>query len=268
MEEIARMEGIHKRFGRIHAVNGVDFAVRESEVVGLVGDNGAGKSTLIKILSGLYKPDEGRIFVEGKEVKLSSTNDSRKLGIETIYQDQALVPEMSIWRNLFLGRELIKGVGVVRLLDKKKMEELSLKIMQDIGLNIKSADITVKNLSGGERQGVAIARAMYFRAKLLILDEPTAALSVKESQEVLNFISHLKEQGISSVFITHNLHHVYSVADRFVVLSHGRKVGDVEKSKTTVEELEDMIVAEVSDQIMQIPHLHKEPTPHEHKYPI
>jgi simple sugar transport system ATP-binding protein len=251
MEEILRVEGLDKHFGRIHAVNDVSFKLNESEVIGLVGDNGAGKSTVVKMLSGLYRPDHGRVFFKGQEVAFSSPNDARNLGIETIYQDQALVPSLNIYRNIFLGRELTRRIGFVNILDHKRMNDLSLKILQDVGLNIQSSEIPITSLSGGERQGVAIARAMFYKASLLLLDEPTAALSLKETQEVLNFISQLKEQGITSVFITHNLHHVWSVADRFIVLSHGRKVGDVKKNEITMEDLEKLIVTGLSDQILR-----------------
>ena len=245
---VVRMENIHKWFGRVHAVNGVDFNIDKGEIIGLVGDNGAGKSTLIKCLSGLYRPDEGKIFFEGTEVNLKSTKDSMKMGVQTIYQEQALVPTMSIARNMFLGREPTRGR---MLLDHDKMNEQSLKILRGMGLNIRAPDIMVKNLSGGERQGVAIARAMSFQCKVLLLDEPTIMLSVKESQEVLDYVTRLKEEGISSVFITHNLHHVYAIADRFVVLSHGQKVGDVKKSDTSVEEISKLIVMGLDAQIFQ-----------------
>jgi simple sugar transport system ATP-binding protein len=243
------MENIHKRFGRVHAVRGIDFHINEGEIIGLVGDNGAGKSTLIKCLSGLYIPDEGKIFFEGNEVNFKSTKDSMNMGIQTIYQEQALVPTMSIARNMFLGREPKRGP---LLLDHAKMEEQSLKILRGMGLNIRAANIMVKNLSGGERQGVAIARAMSFECRVLLLDEPTIMLSVKESQEVLDYVKRMRELGISSVFITHNLHHVYSIADRFVVLSHGQKVGDVRKDDTSVEEISKLIVLGLESQIMDL----------------
>jgi len=240
---IVRMLNIHKWFGKVYALRGVDFTVNSSEVVGLVGDNGAGKSTLMKILAGIYPPDEGKIFFEGREVRFSSPKDAMKLGIETIHQDIALVSLMSIARNIFMGRELEKQVGFGKLLDLERMREESLKALSDIGLLITNPDTIVENLSGGERQGVAIARAMYFKTKLLILDEPTNNLSVKESARVLQFIRELREQGISSVFITHNLHHVYPVADKIVVLSHGKNMGLFKKEETSIEHIEAMITA-------------------------
>jgi len=240
---VVSMLDIHKWFGKVYALRGVDFTVNSAEVVGLVGDNGAGKSTLMKILAGIYPPDKGKIFFEGKEVAFSSPKDAMKLGIETIHQDIALVSLMSIARNIFMGRELEKQVGFAKLLDLERMREESVKALGDIGLLISNPDTIVENLSGGERQGVAIARAMYFKTKLLILDEPTNNLSVKESSRVLQFIKELREQGISSVFITHNLHHVYPVADKIVVLSHGKNVGLFKKEETSIEHIEEMITA-------------------------
>jgi simple sugar transport system ATP-binding protein len=234
------MVNIHKWFGKVHAVNGVDFTVGHDEVVGLVGDNGAGKSTLIKILSGIHRPNEGKIFFDGKEVKISSPRDAMRMGIETVYQEQALCPEVSLARNIFMGREPTRFLG---LLDKKEMNNKSMEILKDMGLHVGSPDTIVKTLSGGERQGVAIARTMHFKAKLLILDEPTMALSVKEAQRVLQFVKRLKEQGIATVFITHNLYHVHPVVERFVVLSRGRKVADVRKMDTSIDELAKLIIA-------------------------
>jgi len=241
LDPFIKMINIHKWFGKYHVLKGVDFTIGYNEVIGLLGDNGAGKSTLIKILSGVYRADEGEIYVEGKKVSINSPEDARRLGIETVYQDQALVPEMNIIRNIFMGREPTK---LKLFLNIKKMEEESTKILREIGLYTISPNVSVKFLSGGEKQGVAIARAMYFRTKLLILDEPTTALSIKESQRVLEFVKTLKSQGVSVVFITHNLYHVYPVADRFVILSHGRKVGDIRKEETSVDELTSLIITE------------------------
>jgi simple sugar transport system ATP-binding protein len=237
------MVNIHKWFGKIYALKGVDFCVNRAEVVGLVGDNGAGKSTLIKILSGVYPPDIGEIFFEEKRVSFKSPKNAIELGIETLYQDIALVPQMDVARNFFLGREITKDLGPVKFLDLKRMAQESLKSLEAIGLRIADPRISVENLSGGQRQGVALARAMYFKRKLVILDEPTNNLSVKESMKVLEYVSRLKEEGISSIFVTHNIHHVYSVADRIVVLSHGRKVGDYLKDDISVDEIIQMVVS-------------------------
>ena len=237
------MVNIHKWFGKIYALKGVDFCVNRAEVVGLVGDNGAGKSTLIKILSGVYPPDIGEIFFEEKRVSFKSPKNAIELGIETLYQDIALVPQMDVARNFFLGREITKDLGPVKFLDLKRMAQESLKSLEAIGLRIADPRISVENLSGGQRQGVALARAVYFKRKLVILDEPTNNLSVKESMKVLEYVSRLKEEGISSIFVTHNIHHVYSVADRIVVLSHGRKVGDYLKDDISVDEIIQMVVS-------------------------
>ena len=237
---LVEIVNIHKWFGKVHALKAVNFAIGYGEIVGLVGDNGAGKSTLVKILSGIHPANKGEIFVEGRKAKISSPKDAMRLGIETVYQDQALAPQMSIARNIFMGKEPARFMG---FLDMKKMAQESIRVLEDIGLHIESPNKIVKLLSGGERGGVAIGRAMYFKAKLVILDEPTAALSVKETHEILRFIAQLKGQGISFVFITHNLYHVFDIADRFVVLSHGKKVGDVDKEKISIEDLTQLVIS-------------------------
>jgi simple sugar transport system ATP-binding protein len=233
---IIEARGISKRFGAVQALNKVDFCVYPQEIVGLIGDNGAGKSTLIKILSGIFPPDEGVIYYCGQEVRINSPRDSHRLGIETIYQDAALVDTMSIMRNIFLGREETNSGGFLK---KKEMREKSLKILEhSIGVSgIVSPEQVVRNLSGGQKQAVAIARAVHFRKKVLLLDEPTSALSVKETQKVLEYMLRLRDEGVSCVFVTHNLYHVYQVADRFVILSRGRKIKDVAKDETSLEEL-------------------------------
>ncbi len=245
-ELLVYMREIHKWFGRVHVLRGVNFKVYNSEIVGLVGDNGAGKSTLMKILAGIYPPDKGKIFINGTEVNFKSPKDAMKHGIEMIHQDVMLAPLMSVGRNIFLGREPQKLYGIVPILDLKKIRKESLKCLKEIGLDGVDPDMVVENLSGGQRQGVAIARAVYFKAKLLILDEPTNNLSVKESAKVLQFITEAKNQGISSIFITHNIHHVYSIADRIVVLSHGQVVGDLKKEETTIDEVTKLITGETS----------------------
>jgi len=235
---LLKMVNIHKWFGRVHALRGVDFTVHRSEVVGLCGDNGAGKSTLIKVASGYHNADAGQIFFEGREVKLRSPKDARALGIETVYQEQALCPHLSIARNIFMGRE---PVSVLGLLDQRKMNEESMQALANMGLRLRSPHAVVSALSGGQREGVAIARAIHFKAKLVILDEPTIALSVKEVREVLDFVRHLRDQGVAVVFITHTLHHVFSVADRIVVLAHGCNLVDMRTRDATVDELSDIV---------------------------
>ena len=244
MDETALLEmvGIEKGYGRVRAVTGIDMVVGHDEVIGLVGDNGAGKSTLIKVLSGVYPPDAGKIFWEGKEVHLGSPRDAMQLGIETIYQEPALIEKVSIMRNIFMGREKTIPVGPLRWLRVGDMARESVKALDGVGLELRSPQAIVEQLSGGQRQGVAIARAMYFKTKLMILDEPTNNLSVKESQKILKFVQDLKAQGIASIFITHNLQHVYPVADRIIVLSHGAKIGDFRRQDTSVDELTSLIV--------------------------
>jgi len=238
---LVKLLNIHKWFGRVCALEGVELDVDYSEIVGLVGDNGAGKSTLIKILSGVYPPDKGEIYWQGEKVEFSSPQEAITAGIETIYQETAVVDSMNIMRNIFMGREKIRQIGPFGWLDLKKMARESIKALEKVNLHLRSPAAMVGELSGGQRQGVAIARAMYFKTKLLILDEPTNNLSVKESKRILEFIKDLKNQGISSIFITHNLHHVYPVADRIFVLSHGKEVGVYLKEDTSIDELTELI---------------------------
>ena len=238
-KELLRMTGINKYFGKVHALEDIDFKINETENVGLVGDNGAGKSTLIKIISGYHRAERGQIYFEGKKVRISSPKDSRALGIETVYQEQALAPDLSISRNVFMGREPATALGFLR---KRIMDEESMDALKSIGLHLRSPNINISTLSGGERQGVAIARAFYFEAKLVILDEPTMALSVKEVSEVFNFVNQLKRKGIAVIFITHNLHHVFTISDKIVILSHGKKLADMKKKDTNVDELSEIIV--------------------------
>jgi len=242
MKKLPLMEArnIHKWYGKVHAVNGVSFIVNRGEIIGLIGDNGAGKSTLIKVLSGYHRPNEGEIFIEGEKVKINSPSDARALGIETVYQEQALVDSMSLARNFYMGREPVNRAG---FLNKQKMNEC-IKILHRIGLFIKSPDLLVGSLSGGEKQGVAIGRAMYFKAKLVLLDEPTRALSVKEVRTVLDFVKEFKEANISVIFITHNLQHVYAIADRFLILEKGKAVKDIERDATSVEGLTEALMGD------------------------
>ena len=235
------LRGMSKQYGHVQALDGVDFQVRRNEVVGLLGDNGAGKSTLVRIMSGIELPDTGTFYRDGKEVHLRSRKDSERIGIETIYQDAALVGSVSIMRNFFAGRELTTRLG---LLDIRTMNG----IVMDVLLNkvriagINSPDLLVEALSGGQRQAVAIARAVYFKTEMLILDEPTSALSVRETEKVLSHVTELKHDSVSAVLITHNIHQAYQVCDRFVILSRGRVVKGVTHDETSVRELSDIIV--------------------------
>ena len=240
-EPLVQMVNISKSFGTVQALKNVDFDVGYQEVMGLVGDNGAGKSTLIKVLTGVFPPDTGEIYFEGKRVEIHSPKEARALGIETVYQDLALIPLMSISRNFFLGREPVVQVGPFRFMDKREMDAIVRKVLSEIGINVRSPEEPVAILSGGERQSVAIGRALHFGAKLLILDEPTSSLSVRETHKVLDFILEAKERGLSIIFITHNIYHVYSVADRFTILEHGRKVATFKKAEVSAEDIIEII---------------------------
>jgi simple sugar transport system ATP-binding protein len=242
-DALIRCEALEKWYGGVQALKGVDFHAEPAEVVGLVGDNGAGKSTLIKLLSGAHRPDAGRIFIEGKEVHLASPSVAMSLGIETIYQSAAMVPQMSVARNIFIGREPLRlSIGGIGLMDRRRMAEQAISSMTNIDLRARSPETPVDELSGGQRQGVAIARAMFFKSKVLILDEPTNHLSIKETNKVLDHVASLREQGITSIFISHNLHHVYPIADRIVAMARGEKIADLKKTDTSIEELTDLIV--------------------------
>jgi simple sugar transport system ATP-binding protein len=235
------MENIVKSFGRVTALEGVDFEVGQAEVMALLGDNGAGKSTLIKILTGIYTPTTGRIIFDGQDVQIRSSHEARELGIETVYQDLALVNTMSIGRNFFLGREPVRHVGPIPWLDLQYMAEQTRVSLADIGINIRSANDKVGKLSGGERQSIAIGRAIHFGVKLLILDEPTSALSVAEARKVLDYTLNAKERGLSVIFITHNVHHVMEVADRYTVIRHGKRVGTYNDGEISFDDLSDLI---------------------------
>ena len=240
---LIRMEDIHKWFDKTYALRGVNFEIYKGEVIGLIGNNGAGKSTLIKILSGIFPPSKGRIFYQGKEVKIKTPKDAIDLGIETVHQDYSLVGEKNVAQNVFLGRELVKPAGFIKVLDTLRMEEIASEKVRELGLNISSPTQEVRFFSGSERQGIAIARAMLFKATLVILDEPTTALSVKGCRQVLDFISQLKKNRIACIFIDHNIGRIIPLADRFVVMSHGQIIENVSRENTSVEEIEELLVS-------------------------
>jgi len=241
-EPIIKCVGLQKWYGAVHALKNVDFHAARGEVIGLVGDNGAGKSTLIKILSGVHTQDKGEIFIEGRSVSITGPEVAMGLGIETIYQYTAMVPEMSIAQNFFIGREPLKfgrpGFGIV---DRETMAREAMEGLRGVGLHLRGADTPVKALSGGQRQGVAIARAMHFRSKVLILDEPTNHLSVKETNKVLDHVVELKGLGVTSIFISHNLHHIHPISDRIVAMARGEKIADLPASEISVDEMTRMI---------------------------
>jgi len=243
MKHLVQMENIHKSFGEVVALDGVDFVVGDNEIIGLVGDNGAGKSTLIKILSGVFPPDEGEMFIRGKKVEGGySVRGAHKLKIETVYQEKALGEMQSIWRNIFAGRQITNRLGFIKV-DKAKEEtqKIMRTMMRFTGGGV-SPDATVGTLSGGEKQGVAIGRALYFDADLIILDEPTIALSIQEAGKVLDFVRAIKREGKSSIYISHNIYHVYPVSDRFVLLDRGRVVGEFKRSEISREKLIEELV--------------------------
>jgi simple sugar transport system ATP-binding protein len=242
-DELVRMEHINKYFGRVQALNDVTLSVRCNEIVGLLGDNGAGKSTLIKILSGALIPDSGDIYMHGTKVDIRNTSDAITQGIETIYQDSALVTQLSIARNLFLGREPIKGLRLFNRLDQNAMNEAASKLLKQAGIKKEIPPTTpISALSGGERQAVAIARAMHFESELIILDEPTNNLGVEETQSVLRFVRNARDSGHSCIFIAHNIYHVFQVVDRIIVLRRGKKVADnIDPKQTTIEAVEQII---------------------------
>lgn len=241
--ELVRMENINKFFGRVQALNDVSLSVRRNEIVGLLGDNGAGKSTLIKILSGALTADSGSIYINNQRADIRSTTDAIKYGIETIYQDSALVPQLSIARNLFLGREPIKGPRFLNRMDQKTMNEVARRLLKEVGISKDIPPTTpISSLSGGERQAVAIARALHFESNLIILDEPTNNLGVEETHGVLRFVRNARDSGHSCIFIAHNIYHVFQVVDRIVVLRRGKKVADdIDPKKTTIEQVEKII---------------------------
>jgi simple sugar transport system ATP-binding protein len=224
---IVEMVNIQKRFGAVKALRSVTLSLNHGEVLGLVGDNAAGKSTLMKVLSGAYIPDEGEILINSKRAHITNPEDSRHLGIEMVYQDYALANNLDVSANVFLGREIVKWkLGPIGMMDKKAMEEQARSLLDRLKIEVDSVRLKVENLSGGQRQAVAIGRATAFNAKVIIMDEPTAALSVAAIGKVLDLIRELKDLGSSIIMISHRLEDIYEVSDRVIVLRHGRKVAD------------------------------------------
>ena len=244
VETLVEMRHIEKSYGRVHALRDVNLTIRKGEIVGLLGDNGAGKSTLIKVLSGAVPYSSGEIRIKGRPVAMTSTNDAIAAGIETIYQDSALVPQLSIARNLFLGRELT--TGRLGRLDLDRMNEVAAELLKRVGISKNIPPTTpIGSLSGGERQAVAIARAMYFDSDLIILDEPTNNLGVAETQGVLRFVREAAETGHSCIFIAHNIRQVFRVVDRMVVMRRGTVVADDLSPKTSsIQDVEDVITGD------------------------
>ena len=236
-EPLVKLIGAGKNYGSIIALSDISLEVSGGEVMCVLGDNGAGKSTLIKIIAGLHQPSVGTYEVEGTPVHFSSPREALERGIATVYQDLAVVPLMPVWRNFFLGSELTKGWGPLRRLDMKSMKRITKTELQAMGIDLRDVEQPIGTLSGGERQCVAIARAVYFGARVLILDEPTAALGVRQSGVVLKYIAAARDRGLGVIFITHNPHHAYPVGDRFMMLRRGRSMGDFPRAEMTLDEL-------------------------------
>jgi simple sugar transport system ATP-binding protein len=235
-------EKVSKYFGNVIALREISAHLDAGEVLCILGDNGAGKSTLIKILSGVHQPDEGRLLVDGEDARFNSPREARAAGIATVYQDLAIVPLMSVWRNFFLGAEPTKGVPPLRYVDIRSAKKEARRHLLEMGIDIRDPDQPVGTLSGGERQSVAIARAMYFDSDLIILDEPTNNLGVAETQGVLQFVRNARDSGHSCIFIAHNIHHVFQVVDRIVVLRRGTVAADdIDPRHATIEAVERVI---------------------------
>jgi simple sugar transport system ATP-binding protein len=241
---IVRMEGVQKYFGAVHALRDINLAIGRNEIVGLIGDNGAGKSTLIKVLTGVIQPSAGRIFVRDHEIDLAhhSVSLAHQMSIETVYQDKSLGEKQPLWRNFFVGRQITNRLGFINIREEKRIaQDILLNTIGFRGVGI-GVDSNVKQLSGGERQGIAIGRAMHFNSDLIILDEPTVALAVKEVRKVLDFVRRIKGAGRACIYIEHNLAHVHEVADRMVVLDRGEIVADVHPKDMTVPELTEFLI--------------------------
>lgn len=238
---IIEVRGIGKRYGNIIALSDVTTEVKAGEVTCVLGDNGAGKSTLIKILAGAHQHSDGVLFVDGKETTFSNPREALAAGIATVYQDLAVVPLMPVWRNFFLGSEPTRGWGPFKKLDVDFMKKTTKAELAAMGIDLRDVDQPIGTLSGGERQCVAIARAVYFGARVLILDEPTAALGVKQSGVVLRYIAKARERGLGVVLITHNPHHAYPVGDRFMLLRRGKSMGNFPKSELSLADLTSMM---------------------------
>lgn len=238
---IIHMVDIEKHFGNIIALAGVSFDVRPGECHCLLGDNGAGKSTFIKTMSGVHSPTKGEIFFDGKPLSFSTPRDAMEAGIATVFQDLAMIPLMSVTRNFFMGREPTKGRGIAKRFDVNRANEITMEEMRKMGINLRGPDQAVGTLSGGERQTVAIARAVFFGARVLILDEPTSALGVRQTSNVLATIDKVRKQGVGVVFISHNVRHALAVGDRFTVLNRGKTLGTAKRGEITPEQLQDLM---------------------------
>ena len=252
MTTLLEVRNVSKYFGNVVALKDISVSVGAGEVTCVLGDNGAGKSTFIKILSGVHQPDEGELLMEGQAVRFHSPREARDRGIATVFQDLATVPLMSIWRNFFLGSEPTRRLGPIRMVNVKAAQRIMHEEMAKMGIDVRDPEQPVGTLSGGERQAVAISRAIYFGAKVLILDEPTSALGVKQSGIVLRYIAQARDKGVGVIFITHNPHHAYPVGDRFVVLNRGKLLGSWERGQISRDELVKMMAG--GEELDQLTH--------------
>ncbi len=241
-KDLIVMTNIHKSFGKVNVLKGINLKIGKNEIIGLCGDNGAGKSTLIKLITGVHCPTSGDIYYKGNKITFHSVKKSREMGIETVYQERALADQQSIWMNMFAGNELTYSLGFLNI--KKQRQETEKLLREHMGFTSKAItmDSSVLTLSGGEKQGIAIGRALYFNADLIILDEPTMGLSLSETKKVHDFVLDIKKKGKSAIFISHNIYSVYSVVDRFVILDRGMIAGEVNKEDITQEALVDKMV--------------------------
>jgi len=249
---VLEVRNIFKYFGNVIALNGISMDIQPGEVMCLLGDNGAGKSTLIKVLSGVHRPDQGEYLVEGLPVAFKSPRDALAHGIATVYQDLAMIPLMSITRNFFLGAEPTIGRGIFRRFDVASANRIVRDELAKMGIDIRDPEQPVGTLSGGERQSVAIARAVYFGARVLILDEPTSALGVKQAGTVLRYIARARSQGVAVIFITHNPHHAYPIGDRFTILKRGQTLGTYTKQEITRDEM--IYLMSGGDELLNLEH--------------
>src|SRR6516225_9774887 len=242
-QPILQVQSVSKRFGGVHALENVSVDLFPGEVLALAGDNGAGKSTLIKIISGVHHPDEGKIWYNGAEVTFENPQKAREQGIETIYQDLALADNLDVGANVFLGRETVKRIFGLPFVDRRRMRREALEALQDLDIHIQYPESPLRSLSGGQRQSVAIGRAIHWKARVLIMDEPTAALGVPEQRKVMEIIEKLKKSGVGVIFISHNLNDIFQVSDRILVLRRGEKVGERLISQTNHDEVVRLMVA-------------------------
>ena len=240
-EKRLELRHISKSFGGVHVLQDVSMDLGSSEVVGLLGDNGAGKSTLIKIITGVHRPDEGEILFGGRRIEGLTVQKARELGVETVYQERALADQLPLWRNIFMGRAISGPLGFLKVGDMRRMTSELMGESMGFTSAVLTPDTVVKGLSGGERQGLAIVRALHFQADIIILDEPTMGLSLKETEKLLHFVEGIRAAGKSAIFIDHNIFHVYSVADRIIVLDRGRVAGQFPTSRYSLDELLDIM---------------------------